>query len=292
MDLSKQLSHLPPQKQYEIAKALDIILEVANPEKVILFGSYAKGKWVDDITVEDGVTFVYRSDFDFLVVTKDNSIKEYELKSKIENRSINSVMGIVSALVHSIDYINEGLSYDQYFFKQIIEEGILLYDTELVEFVKPTELTPLQLRDRAQEYYDIWFTMGEDFLIDAPQALERKSYRVCNFYLHQTVEHFYAAILLVFTGYKPKSHNLQNLREYSKHLSTDLYNLFFSEIDEHFESQIFKNLKKGYIDARYKLDFQITESEMLEMLDKVMQMKILIEDLCLKELDRLNNLIT
>ncbi|WP_339879089.1 HEPN domain-containing protein [uncultured Algoriphagus sp.] len=291
MDLSTKLPHLPKKKQDEIAKALDIILEVANPEKVILFGSYAKNKWVDDITVEDGVTFVYRSDFDFLVVTKDNSVKEYELKSKIENRSVSSVMGIVSALVHSIDYINEGLAYDQYFFKQIIEEGISLYESGNVQFIEPSSLSHLQLRDRAQEYYDIWFTMGNDFLIDAKSALERESFRVCNFYLHQTVEHFYAAILLVFTGYKPKSHNLQNLRDYSKHLSTDLFKLFFSETDEHFETQVFKNLKKGYIDARYKLDFQITESETIEMLRVVKKMKTLIENLCLKELSRLNNLI-
>lgn len=110
MDLSHLLPKLPPHKRQEIQKALDIILDVTNPEKVILFGSYTKGKWVDDITVEDGVTFLYQSDFDFLVVTKDNSTKEFELKSKIENRAVNSVRGIVSPLVHSIDYINEGLT--------------------------------------------------------------------------------------------------------------------------------------------------------------------------------------
>lgn len=291
MDLSKKLQHLPPKKQYEIAKALDIILEVANPEKVILFGSYAKGKWVDDITVEDGVTFVYRSDFDFLVVTKDNSTKEFELKSKIENRSINTVMGIVSALVHSIDYINEGLSYDQYFFKQIIEEGILLYDTELVEFVKPTELTPKQLLERAQEYYDIWYPMACDFLMDSQNSLERHSLRVSNFYMHQAAEHFYATILLVSRGFKPKSHNLQNLREYSKHLNPELYFLFFDSDEDEHESKVFKNLKKGYIDARYKKSYSISEADLREMLKKIQLMKKIVNSFSEKELLKLKNLI-
>ncbi|MEB2778599.1 HEPN domain-containing protein [Algoriphagus sp. D3-2-R+10] len=291
MDLSEKLQHLPPKKQDEIAKALDIILEVANPEKVILFGSYAKGKWVDDITVEDGVTFVYRSDFDFLVVIKDNSIKEYELKSKIENRAINSVMGIVSALVHSIDYINEGLSYDQYFFKQIIEEGIFLYDTELSEFVKPIELTPRQLLDRALEYYDIWYPMACDFLMDGQNSLERHSLRVSNFYLHQAAEHLYATILLVNRGFKPKSHNLQNLREYSKHLNPELYFLFFDPDQVEQESNVFKNLKKGYIDARYKKTYSISEADLRDMLQKVQLMKKIVEDFCEKELLRLKALI-
>lgn len=292
MDLSKKLSHLPKKKQVEIAKALEIILEIANPEKVILFGSYAKGNWVDDITVEDGVTFIYQSDFDFLVVTKDNSRKEFELKSKIENRSINSVMGIVSPLVHSIDYINEGLSYDQYFFKQIIEEGILLYDTEIVEFVKPTELTPIQLRDRAQEYYDIWFTMGDDFLIDGKNGLDRGSLRKATFEFHQAVEHFYAAILLVFTGYKPKSHNLENLRDYAKHLSKALYQLFLTPPDDKYEYHIFDLLKRGYIDARYKKVFKVSMEECMDMQFKVKRMREIISKECEAEIDRLNVLVS
>lgn len=82
MDLIQQFPKLPPEKRSEIQKALKIILEVANPEKGILFGSYAKGKWVDDITVEDGVTFHYQSDFDFLVVTIALNLFKDNIKSK------------------------------------------------------------------------------------------------------------------------------------------------------------------------------------------------------------------
>lgn len=291
MDLSKQLPHLPAQKQYEIAKALDIILEVANPEKVILFGSYAKGKWVDDITVEDGVTFVYRSDFDFLVVTKDNSIKEYELRSKIENRAINSVMGIVSPLVHSIAYINEGLSIGQYFFKEIIEEGITLFDSGNSKFVRPEKLSPQQLKDRAQEYFDIWLQMGKDFLIDGTNCVKRGSLRKAMFEYHQAVEHFYASILLVMTGFKPKSHNLENLRIYSKHLSTELFIILdFASKNETVRNRL-DILKKGYIDARYNKKYQVSLEDCLFVDKKVRKMHEIVERACLLEMERLNNLI-
>lgn len=52
MDL---LSHLPEEKQREILAAVEIIKEEANPEKIILFGSHATGKWVDSSYVEDGM---------------------------------------------------------------------------------------------------------------------------------------------------------------------------------------------------------------------------------------------
>jgi HEPN domain-containing protein/predicted nucleotidyltransferase len=291
MDLTSKLAHLPERKQTEIGNALEIILEVAQPIKVILFGSYAKDTWVDDITVEGNVTFAYHSDFDFLVVTRDNSVKEFELKSKIENRAVHRVDGIVSAIVHSIDYINEGLSYHQYFFKQIIEEGILLFDTEEVEFVIPVELKPQQLIDRAQEYFDIWFPMGRDFLIDGKSALKRRSLRVSNFHLHQAAEHFFAALLLVLTGFKPKSHNLENLRFYSKNLSLELYKLFADSADTDHQSNIFEILKKGYVDARYKKEFVVTEGEIELALSKVLQMEKMVETITRRELDRLASLI-
>lgn len=287
MDLSQLLPKLPPEKQSDIQKALDIILDVANPEKVILFGSYAKGKWVDDITMEDGITFHYQSDFDFLVVIKENSTKEFELKSRIENRAVNSVRGIVSPLVHSIDYINEGLTVGQYFFKEIIEEGILLYDSGTSTFVSPKELSPIQQLERAQEYFEMWFPMGVDFLLDGKSALERKRFRVCNFYLHQATEHFYASLLLVLKGYKPKSHNLGNLRNYAKNLSSDVFRLFSDQEDPDLESKTFKVLKKGYIDARYKKDFSISENELAETLNKVEEMSELVGIIARVELSRL-----
>src|SRR5690606_38073459 len=53
------LSHLPKEKQQEILAAVEIIKEEANPEKIILFGSHATGKWVDSSYVEDGIKISY-----------------------------------------------------------------------------------------------------------------------------------------------------------------------------------------------------------------------------------------
>ncbi|PZV77560.1 HEPN domain-containing protein [Algoriphagus aquaeductus] len=289
MNLNEKLSRLPKPKQEEIAKALDIILKIANPEKVILFGSYAKGKWVDDITMEDGITFHYQSDFDFLVVIKDDSIKEFELKSKIENRAFNSVRGIVSPLVHSIDYINEGLIVGQYFFKEIIEEGILLYDTGTSSFVSPKELSPFQMFERAQEYFEIWFQMGKDFLIDGNNCLKRGSFRKAMFEYHQAVEHFYASILLVLKGFKPKSHNIEGLRTYSKHLSSELFLLFDFSSDNPSERLHLEALKKGYIDARYSRKYKVSLEDCVFVKKKVSKMQAIVKNACLSEMQKLKN---
>ncbi|WP_143959490.1 HEPN domain-containing protein [Litoribacter populi] len=279
------VKHLPGSKQDEIAQILQIIQEEADPVKVILFGSHATGKWVDSSLEEDGVTLSYLSDYDFLVVTRDNSTKEHQIISHIENRCNQEFEGIVSIIVHSIDYINTGLSYGQFFFTRIIHEGITLFDSEEYEFIKPKALTKEQLKERAQDYFDIWFPMGEEFLIDANNAFERRSFRKAVFELHQAAENFYGTVLLVFSGYKPTVHNLQKLRNYSKHLNEELYKLFLTPSEDDYEANLFNLLRRGYIEARYKKNFEITERECSDLVEKVKEMKRIVHAICLRKIE-------
>ena len=74
--LSQLPKPLPPAKLKELAIIKQLIVERFEKEdhdfkleKIILFGSYARGKWVEDSYVQDGTTYEYKSDFDILVVT-------------------------------------------------------------------------------------------------------------------------------------------------------------------------------------------------------------------------------
>ena len=74
--MKTSLSYLPQIKQEQILQVVDIIKEIAMPEKIILFGSYAKGNHVEHrYTGRDGIVYEYISDYDFLVVTK-NTLKK------------------------------------------------------------------------------------------------------------------------------------------------------------------------------------------------------------------------
>jgi len=70
------IAYLPDNKQKEIWDILQIIIEEANPEKVILFGSHANGNWVEDEYKEDGINFSHISDYDFLIITSGQDKKE------------------------------------------------------------------------------------------------------------------------------------------------------------------------------------------------------------------------
>ena len=73
--MSKLTNHLPTQKQEELTKIAGLLSGYKNVEMVILFGSYATGKWVEDRYVEKGITYEYRSDYDLLVVLTHEDLK-------------------------------------------------------------------------------------------------------------------------------------------------------------------------------------------------------------------------
>jgi len=56
-------------------------VKAVDPEKVILFGSNATGRWVEHRYTEGGITFEYISDYDILLITKSGeSRKDYEVQ--------------------------------------------------------------------------------------------------------------------------------------------------------------------------------------------------------------------
>ncbi len=268
----EKLAHLPLDKREQILEILEIIKDVAIPEKVILFGSFARGDWVDDEYQEGGATYSYRSDFDFLVVTNGSKLQEFEIKNRIENRT-GKFKHPVNPLVHEIDHINYGLERGQYFFSDIIKNGILLYDTFRTGFISTNPLSIPQQIENAQIYYENWVESGSRMLDHAKLIFESsisKGYKLNEvlFLLHQTVERLFAGLGLIFTGYKPKTHSIKEYRNYTKSISEDINNAFcFPPTSE--EIRLFNILQKSYIDARYKSDFFIDKSDLQTLINKV-----------------------
>lgn len=282
--MKTSLSHLPEKKQFEINHIVEIIREVINPEMVMLFGSYAKGKQVEHrYTGRDGSLNEYLSDYDFLVVTnkvtEETSDQEWVIEERAEIYDVP-----VNLEIHEIDFINEGLEKGQYFFSDILKEGIVLYSNNNVVFAEPKILTNEEQRAIALEHYNMWFTKGARALRLANDALKDslekgEDFNDVIFLLHQAAERLYYSTLLVTTGYKPKTHNLRKLRQKSKHISEDLFLIFKAETDKS-EKHLFELLKKGYVDARYKRNYSIKLEEVQIIFQRLELMCSHVDEIC------------
>ncbi|WP_343538865.1 HEPN domain-containing protein [Sphingobacterium thalpophilum] len=287
-----QLSHLPQHKQNELAEIVGIICEITNPAKVILFGSHATGKWVEDEYVDKGTTYTYISDYDILVVLSDaDKGDEVDIVSKIDNRT-GKYKNEVSAIVHTISYINSGLERGQYFFSDIVKEGITLYDSGEYTFVESKPLTNEQLKQLAIEDFNKWVKSGSRFLKATKLLYEefladKLPLNEVVFILNQTAEKFYGGVLLVYTGYKPKTHRIRAYRKYAKHISQDLYNVFRYPRTDSEENRLFKILNDAYIDARYKDDYFIDPDDLKKLISRVDKLEDVVTRLCEERISQL-----
>ncbi|MCL6274231.1 HEPN domain-containing protein [Muricauda sp. 2012CJ35-5] len=275
------MNHLPKSKQEELELLTQQLSPIKEVEMVILFGSHARGNWVEDKYVEKGITYEYRSDFDILVALTHEDLKQkFRIEGKIKQELVDTgkVTTPVSLIFHGIKQLNASLTQGNYFFKDIKEEGIVLYDSEKFKLATPKKLTPEQYRQKAQDHFDQWFESAKGFLDLFEYCLNKPDFHLAAFNLHQATERFYTTILLVFTDYRPKDHNLENLGIKAE-MCDARFAVFPKTTDE--EKHRFELLKRAYIDARYKMDeYQITKTELQILAAQVNKLKQLTEEIC------------
>lgn len=281
VQLNHSLAHLPDYKQAQLRDISAIIQQAVNPEKIILFGSHATGRWVEHRYAEQGTVYEYISDYDLLVITRPGDTRpDYEVQDLIENRCVYKTP--VTVIVHDIDFVNKMLSEGQYFFTDIEQEGILLYDAGTQPLAERRPLSPQEAKAIAQEYFEQWFESAKGFLHLTRYCLTENQLKIGAFNLHQATERTYNAIILVHTGYKPKTHNLDKLKRLCKRFSEALDAVFPNNSAA--EKHLFDLLKRGYIDARYKKDYAISQEELALLIERVARLQSIAADLCTQKI--------
>lgn len=279
--MKSSLTHLPAEKRQELKIIMATLRANPDVEMVILFGSHARGDWVEDRYEEEGIQYHYKSDYDLLVIVKTRGIHQ---QSRMETDLMKAVHQLhvktpCSIIVHDVHYINAQLEEGQYFFSDIKKEGILLYSTGNLRLKEVTkQLNPEQRYQLAQEDFTHWFADAVGFYEIFEGCIKNQKYSLAAFQLHQAAERSYNAILLVFTRYKPKTHDLEILRRLTHALDQRLIKAFPLINPE--EERLFKLLRDAYIDARYKKGYCITEQELNWLGERVKVLQQLTEQLC------------
>ena len=280
--MNKSVAHLPNQKQEELNKLTTLLSGFKEVEMVLLFGSYARGNWVEDTYVEKGITYEYRSDYDLLVVLTHEDLKQkYRIEDKIKAELIETgqVSTPVNLIFHGIKHLNQALRVGNYFFRDIKEEGIVLYDSEKHKLASPKKLTPKQYQEKAQDYFDQWFPSANNALKKYEFSISEELLNEAAFDLHQAVERYYTVILLVFTDYRPKDHNLETLG-IKVEMCDKRFNVFPKQTEE--DKRLFELLKRAYIDARYNMkEYHITKGDLEQLSQQVEKLQQLTEEICL-----------
>jgi hypothetical protein len=91
--------------------------------------------------------------------------------------------------------------------------------------------------------------------------------------------------LLVFTDYRPKTHDIAVLGGAASQVDKKLREVFPRNTEE--EKYTFELLKRAYVDARYNKNYSITLEELTYLASRIPLLRELVEKLCQQEIARL-----
>jgi predicted nucleotidyltransferase/HEPN domain-containing protein len=292
--MTNGLDHLPDAKRHELAFVVELIrkgfafaiarrtmpkLRGGRLLKIILFGSYARGDWVEDPVGR------YFSDYDLLVVVDREELTDGpEFWAKTEEQLLQELASgrnlrtPVSLIYHSLDDVNEKLRLGRYFFMDIVREGVVLFEEPGHPFAEPKPLSPAEALRESRDYFEEWFESAKEFFDDFWSNLERGRLKKAAFELHQATERYYHCLFLVRTLYSPKTHNLNQLRQLAEAMEPRLKEVWPRTTK--FERRCYELLRDAYVKARYSRHYRITDEQLAWLSSRVELLQSLVRELC------------
>ena len=298
--MRSDLDHLPHGKQRELQRVTEILFEefadamkcASSPKKkdgrilkIILFGSYARGTWVDEPHTAKG----YLSDYDLLIVVNQQRVVDFATYwYRAEDRLIHDA-GIrtpVNFIVHTMDEVNNALAEGQYFFSDIIKEGIALYDLKgSTPFITPQPQTPDEALATAVKHFEQRMEGVRNAFEIFAFCVSGGLHNDASFILHQAVERAYTCFLLVETNYAPSTHSIKFLRSLAEQLAPELIAVWPRETKH--DRRLFELLKRAYVDARYSEHYAITAEELIWLGERAEILRTLVETRSREKIEQL-----
>lgn len=287
------LDHLPHRQQHELERVRTTLLtefEAAINSggggtqswrrdgkvlKIILFGSYARTDWVDE--PDNG----YLSDFDLLVIVsheKLTNVHDYWYVAEDKILRDPAVGRTVNVIVHTMTEVNQALSRGEYFWTDIIRDGIVLYELPGFPFARPQPMTAKDAAEMARGYFDDWTAKVASAIDLAGYARSKGEFKDAAFLLHQAVERAYVGFLLVHTFYFPRSHNIKFLRSLAEDVDHRLVAAWPREGRP--ERRRFELLKRAYVEARYSDQYHISLEDLEALSASAKELASLVASIC------------
>lgn len=287
------LDHLPAKQQHELERVRTTLLTEFDAAiksggggtqswrrngrvlKIILFGSYSRTDWVDE--ADNG----YISDFDLLVIVsheKLTDIADYWYVAEDKILRDPAVGRTVNIIVHTMAEVNQALTRGEYFWTDILRDGVVLYQLPGNAFAQPQPMTPQQAVEMAQGYLSNWAEKIDGALDIAGYAIRQGNRKDAAFLLHQATERAYACFLLVHTFYIPRSHNIKFLRSLAEDTDKRLTAAWPRE--QRPDRRRFELLKRAYVEARYSDQYDLTPEDLDWLTEGVRRLRDLVDAAC------------
>lgn len=186
--------YLKATDKQEFYSVVSLLKELVKPAYIILIGQYTDVK----ILNPDG------RGYDLVILT--NGEKSYSAV-QIRNFIVKKLPGCLEQNLHlyfiSLSFFNTEY-FHNYFFYQIIRDGVLLYQEQNmpVELVKPNKFRPIRALKKIRYDKKRYRELGDIFLSDAIMHLEKGEIRSSVFNVIQAIRQYLLEAVITFYGFE------------------------------------------------------------------------------------------
>ena len=279
------------------AQELEIVVQKlsANPkvEFILLFGSYAKGKF----RIYDAELDYYppsetvppkstkgRSDFDLLVI-----IENAEDKSAIDDIISDLQQELttpIEAKILTFEVVKGLYIKNNPFILDVLHEGITLYDTQKLKLGPRHIFSPAERKELAEKEFKEYTKQARDGRDMFQTAYDKKYFGWASFHLQQVVETLLKLVPLVFNNKTKQLHALNELRSNAIHAAPEIAVFFPQKTNKQIKD--LKYLSDAYAGGRYLTPelFPISTEQLDRWNEQVQVLFPLVEKVCLERIEK------
>jgi len=288
--INASVHKMKTRPKHQLRRVVDTIRAHQNVEMIILFGSHARGDWVEDEYEEDHITYGYHSDYDILIVTADKDRErdvnhDEKLKVALQPEGKGTRVNLI---VHTIQHVNRMLPERRFFFMDILKEGGLLWDFGRYSLARPPkELPPEVMLRHSEEYFSEWMESADKFALGAELMAKHDSQSMLPSSSINPPSSTLPACSSCTPGTNPKSTTLKKLLVQAAAFDPRYTTIFprNTGADEH----LFDLLRRAYVDAGYSKRYRITDQELSIIAERIRYLRSATDDACRTKIEGLRH---
>lgn len=247
-------------------KLITLIREVIQPDIIYLLGASLYRRRSESIFCQTAPSSQHAADYFFLVLINNTNNRTLpQLQDQIEQHC-SSVMPVTAILLETSTF-NGWLATGHLFARTVCRSAIPVFEAANLSLSLVGDYDAEAELNTLEKLFRDGLNKSQEFLAGADLFRIRKQFRLAAFMLHQAAEQALSTLLKIGTGYHCCTHNIERLLRYAAMVSYQIPDIFPRKTET--EKRLFSFLQKAYIDSRYREDYSIGVTDLLELTERV-----------------------
>jgi len=243
-------------------------------EKLFLIGAALTSVRGENIFSSGADVVHYPAHYYVLLITTGLTREE---EMRLQDAMENGCKPVVplTALAFGLPTFHQWLAEGHPFAAQVYEKAVLLYESDVKLLPPPAPVNEEAWKEKTASLYTQGINKTTEFLVGADLYRLRKQNSMAVFMLHQALEQLLSTYFQVGTGLRVSTHSLDKLLRYGSLLSYKVSSVFPRNNDR--EEKLFSLLHQAYIHSRYKEGYSVCCKDLLELTERIHQVKAVVE---------------